>query len=124
MKKEELKNKAKGFWEKNGEAIIYAGFCGLCFMGGGLYMKHNISKKLGGKTIITNRKLDEFLSEVQNACITDKTEIASFMYTFEEPVKAEQLGKLGKKMVETAKGTQFEGKEELQYFLGFVPIER
>lgn len=100
MKKEELKEKAKGFWERNKLAIGAGAIAGVGVLIGYKGAMHDMGVKKGD-LIITNENLKLMILDAQNKYGGKKANMTVFQKLFDEAVKPEDLGKLGEAMIET-----------------------
>lgn len=100
MKKEELKEKAKGFLERNKFAIACGMISGFTCLIGYKWAMHDMGVKKGD-LIITNENLKLMILDAQNKYGGDKANMTVFQKLFDEAVKPEELGKLGEALIET-----------------------
>ena len=100
MKKEELKEKAKGFWERNKFAIACGAIAEIGYLFGYKWAIHNMGVKKGD-LIITNEYMKQMILDAQNKYGGKKNNMTVFQYMFNEAVKPEDLGKLGEALIET-----------------------
>lgn len=100
MKKEELKEKAKGFWERNKLAIGAGAIAGVGVLIGYKGAMHDMGVKKGD-LIITNENLKLMILDAQNKYGGKKANMTVFQYMFNEAVKPEDLGKLGEALIDT-----------------------
>ena len=100
MKKEELKEKAKGFWERNKLAIGTVAIAEIGYLFGYKWAIHNMGVKKGD-LIITNEYLKQIILDAQNKYGGKKNNMTVFQHMFNEAVKPEDLGKLGEALIET-----------------------
>ena len=94
MKKEELKEKAKGFWERNKFAIGAGAIAGIGYLVGYKAALHELRAKKGD-LIITNEYMKTMILDAQNKYGGEKANMTVFQKIFDEAVKPEELGKLG-----------------------------
>lgn len=123
MKKEELKEKAKGFWERNKLAIGAGAIAGIGCLVGYKAALHDIGAKKGD-LIITNENLKLMILDAQNKYGGKKTNMTVFQKLFDEAVKPEDLGKLGEAMIETNEKL-FPGTKpgSFTHFIAFGPTK-
>lgn len=100
MKKEELKEKAKGFWERNKLAIGAVAIAEIGYLFGYKWAIHNMGVKKGD-LIITNEYMKQMILDAQNKYGGKKNNMTVFQYMFNEAVKPEDLGKLGEALIDT-----------------------
>ena len=100
MKKEELKEKAKGFWERNKLAIGAGAIAGIGCLAGYKAALHELGVKKGD-LFITNEHLKMMILDAQNKYGGKKANMTVFLKRFDEAVKPEELGKLGEAMIAT-----------------------
>ena len=91
MKKEELKEKAKGFWERNKFAIACGMTSGFTCAIGYKWAIHDIGAKKGD-LIITNEHMKITILDAQNKYGGKKANMTVFQKIFDEAVKPEELG--------------------------------
>ena len=123
MKKEELKEKAKGFWERNKFAIACGAIGGLtCTIGYKWAMRDMGVKK--GDLIITNEYVKQIILDAQNKYGGEKANMTVFQTIFDEAVKPEELGKLGEALIETNERL-FPGTKpgSFTHFIAFGPTK-
>ena len=100
MKKEELKEKAKGFWKRNKLAIGAGAIAGIGCLVGYKAALHEVGVKKGD-LIITNEHMKVLILDAQNKYGGEKANMTVFQKIFDEAVKPEELGKLGEALIET-----------------------
>ena len=123
MKKEELKEKAKGFWERNKFAIACGMISGFTCSIGYKWAIHDMGVKKGD-LIITNENLKLMILDAQNKYGGDKANMTVFQKLFDEAVKPEDLGKLGEAMIETNEKLFPETKPgSFTHFIAFGPTK-
>ena len=123
MKKEELKEKAKGFWERNKLAIGAVAIAGIGCLVGYKAALHELGVKKGD-LIITNENVKMMILDAQNKYGGKKANMTVFQQMFDEAVKPEELGKLGEAMMATNEKL-FPGTDPgvLTHFIAFGPTK-
>ena len=94
MKKEELKEKAKGFWGRNKFAIGTGAIAGIGCLVGYKAALHELGVK-NNDLIITNEYVKALILDAQNKYGGEKANMTVFTKIFDETAKSEELGKLG-----------------------------
>ena len=123
MKKEELKEKAKGFWERNKLAIGAGAIAGIGCLVGYKAALHELGVKKGD-LFITNEHLKMMILDAQNKYGGKKANMTVFLKRFDEAVKPEELGKLGEAIIATNEKL-FPGTDPgvLTHFISFGPTK-
>ena len=123
MKKEELKEKAKGFWERNKLAIGAGAIAGVGVLIGYKGAMHDMGVKKGD-LIITNEHMKVLILDAQNKYGGKKANMTVFQKIFDEAVKPEELGKLGEALIETNERL-FPGTKpgSFTHFIAFGPTK-
>ena len=123
MKKQELKEKAKGFWERNKLAIGAGAIAGVGCFAGYKAALHELGVKKGD-LFITNEHLKMMILDAQNKYGGKKANMTVFLKRFDEAVKPEELGKLGEAMIETNEKL-FPGTKSgtFTHFIAFGPTK-
>ena len=123
MKKKELKEKAKGFWERNKLTIGAGVIAGIGCLVGYKAALHEVGVKKGD-LIITNECVKMMILDAQNKYGGEKANMTVFQKVFNEGVKPEELGKLGEAMIETNEKL-FPGTDPgvLTHFIAFGPTK-
>ena len=123
MKKEELKEKAKGFLERNKFAIACGMISGFTCLIGYKWAMYDMGVKKGD-LIITNENLKLMILDAQNKYGGDKANMTVFQKLFDEAVKPEELGKLGEAMI-AINEKLFPGTDPrvLTHFIAFGPTK-
>ena len=123
MKKEELKEKAKGSLERNKFAICAGAIAGIGCLVGYKAALHEVGVKKGD-LIITNENVKTLILDAQNKYGGKKANMTVFQKIFDEAVKPEELGKLGTAMIETNEKL-FPGTDPgtFTHFIAFGPTK-
>lgn len=123
MKKEELKEKAKGFWERNKLAIGAGAIVGVGVLIGYKGAMHDMGVKKGD-LIITNEYMKQMILDAQNKYGGKKANMTVFQKRFDEAVKPEDLGKLGEALIDTHEKC-FPGTKpgSFTHFIAFGPTK-
>lgn len=123
MKKEELKEKAKGFWERNKFTIACGAIAEIWYLFGYKWAIHNMGVKKGD-LIITNEYMKQMILDAQNKYGGKKNNMTVFQYMFNEAVKPEDLGKLGEALIDTHE-KYFPGTKpgSFTHFIAFGPTK-
>lgn len=123
MKKEELKEKAKGFWERNKFAICAGAIAGIGCLVGYKAALHDMGVKKGD-LIITNENMKVLILDAQNKYGGKKANMTVFLKMFNEDMKPEELGKLGEAMIAT-NDKLFPGTDPrtFTHFIAFGPTK-
>ena len=123
MKKEELKEKAKGFWERNKFAIGAGAIAGIGCLVGYKAALHELGVKKGD-LIIMNEYVKALFLDAQNKYGGEKANMTVFAKIFDEAVKPEELGKLGEAMIATNEKI-FPGTDPgtFTHFIAFGPTK-
>ena len=123
MKKEEFKEKAKGFWERNKLAIGAGAIAGVGVLIGYKGAIHDMGVKKGD-LIITNEYVKQMILDAQYKYGGKKNNMTVFQKLFDEAVKPEDLGKLGEAMIETNEKL-FPGTKpgSFTHFIAFGPTK-
>lgn len=123
MKKEELKEKAKGFWERNKLAIGAGAIAGVGVLIGYKGAMHDMGVKKGD-LIITNEYMKQMILDAQNKYGGKKNNMTVFQKLFDEAVKPEDLGKLGEALID-AHEKCFPGTKpgSFTHFIAFGPTK-
>ena len=124
MKKEELKEKAKGFWERNKLAIGAGAIAGIGCLVGYKAALHDLGVKKGD-LIITYEPVKIMILDAQNKYGGKKANMTVFQKIFDEAVKPEELGKLGEAMIKTNEKL-FPGTDPgtFTHFIAFGPTTK
>ena len=122
MKKEELKEKAKGFLERNKFAICAGAFCGIgCMFGYKMCLK-NIGIK-PDDLIVTDENLKHVILDAQNKYGRDKGNLTMYWQVFESGLKPEDFGELKTAFDAVNTRTDPTLKNEFTHFIAFGPTK-